>query len=51
MLEDRLAKGSMDDDAGLAIAPGAKGAGFGCAILNGSVLEAVLEPNAGFAEG
>ena len=51
MLEERLAKGSADDEAGLDIAAGAKGAGFTGPVLNGSDLGAVLEPNAGFAEG
>ena len=51
MLEERLAKGSTDDAAGLDIAAGAKGAGFGGPVLNGSGLGAVVEPNAGFADG
>ena len=51
ILEERLAKGSTDDDAGLDIAAGAKGAGFGAPVLNGSVLGAVLVLNAGFADG
>ena len=52
ILEERLAKGSADDDAGLDIAAGANGAGFDApTVLNGSIFGAVLEPNAGFVEG
>ena len=51
MLEERLAKGSADDGAGLDSAAGAKGAGFGAPVLKGSVLGAGLELNGGFADG